>query len=107
MRLGKEEKNKIEKLFKKIAVENGYKYSRGYAFRSNKQYFITSYILIHQNQIEYVTSIKHLSYDNIFWDIMDMGEFASKRESIRAYGAFTASGIVLLDETEVIERVND
>ncbi len=91
----KELKNRIKDCAKKL----GYKSSRGFLFSKNDDNFITVIpVIVDSCKLVYSIDIKKFSYDDIFWDVINMSDNKKQPVSLRAFGAFAAPSITIYED---------
>lgn len=105
---------KLDKIQQKQLVNMIYIYSnkRGYKKRSNTIYRIKSdafihcdFLIVNSQKLVYRVYIKNYSYDDIFWNVMQMSSNSRNSDSLRAVGAFKAPSILLKKgELELIDK---
>ena len=95
-------KQQFEKEFKKEMKGRGYKFRNGCAFKRIDQdnFVYGGHIFVPMDEtgnFAFDWNIKKYSYDDIFWEIINMEKNSNEPDSLRAIGAFKASGIRILD----------
>lgn len=94
-------KQQFDEIFKQQMKEKKYKFRNGFVYKkiNNDVFVYGSYIFVplsdNGNWI-FRLNIKKYSYDDIFWEIMNMEENKKQAESFRAVGAFKVTGIPIL-----------
>ena len=87
------------KQIKTRAPEFGYKVSRGFMFSKIGEHFVSvPHLIINSAKLDYHVSIKKYSYDDIFWEVMNMADNKKAPVSLRAYGAFKAPAIIIFSD---------
>ena len=99
MKMDKMTQKLLLKQIKTRAAEFGYKVSRGFMFSKIGENFVSvTYLIVNSTKLVFDVSVKKYSYDDIFWDIMNMADNKKAPVSLRAYGAFVAPSITILDD---------
>lgn len=100
MKFNVQERKAIEKEVQAILKGRGYKGRIGQMYRIDKEVYIEFGFFFPTNRIiSFDTQVKKYSYDNIYWEIMNMIDNKKMPDSFRAWGAFTACSISI-DEQE-------
>ena len=109
MKLDKTAVKELEKAIKQKAKAYGYKGINGWIFAKIGDCFADSVsVVVNRTKLTHRIKIKKLSYDDLFWDIMNMSDNKLQPLSLRANGAFKAPGITISeDEIELDENVED
>lgn len=108
MKLSKKEINQFYNELKEKAALSGYK-SVGnslYRFSSNNIVSV-DYLIIDNDTLHYRISLKKRSYDDYFWDIMQMPENKDGKETLRIEGAFASPSLCLKSDDIAIESNSD
>lgn len=96
MKLDKTAIRELEKVIKQTAKTYGYKYISGGIFTKISDNFVDSVnVVIDRSKVSYHIRIKKLSYDDLFWDIMNMPDNKLQPLSFRVNGAFKSPSIIL------------
>ena len=96
MKIKKVHRCELDKAIKQKAKGYGYKYAYGFMFSQiGENYSYTTCRLTDAGEVCGHIHIKKMSYDNLFWDIMNMPDNRLQPLSFRANGAFTAPSILL------------
>ena len=99
MKMDKMTQKLLLKQIKTRAAEFGYKVSRGFMFSKIGENFVSvTYLIVNSVKLVVDVSVKKYSYDDIFGDVMNMTDNKKAPVSLRAYGAFTAPSITILED---------
>lgn len=102
MKFNVQERKAIEKEVQAILKGRGYKGRIGQMYRIDKEVYIEFGFFFPTNRIiSFDTQVKKYSYDNIYWEIMNMIDNKKMPDSFRAWGAFKAWSITI-DEFEYV-----
>lgn len=107
MKINKEMQKQLMQQIKLNAENKGYKIKSNSLYQLKGDNFIHSdYLIVESKKIIFRIYIKKYSYDNIFWDTMNMKDNKKKNDSLRAIGAFKAPSILIKkNEYELSENV--
>lgn len=77
----------------------GWKKSRSALINQSEDFFQAIYVSAHRNDAKTtaVLRLKPMAIDPIFWDVFDLPENKKEPISFRAWGAFTCTGIPILE----------
>lgn len=90
----------LDKKIKEQAKKHGFKRNSGFLYLKNGENFVDIvYTYSDSCRIAYDLNIKKYSYDDIFWDIINMPENKKEPMSLRARGAFAAPSIIVKDDS--------
>ena len=96
MKIDKETEKALVKLIKSNAGKNGFKTISTAVYRIADPVIYDSYFITRaRTTFAYRVEIKKLSYDNLFWNIMDMADNAKASTSLRVNGAFVSPFVTL------------
>lgn len=96
MKITKVHRCQLDKAIKQKAKGYGYKYAYGFLFSQIRENFtFITCRLTDAGEVRGYIHIKKMSYDNLFWDIMNMPDNRLQPLSFRANGAFTSPSILL------------
>lgn len=105
MQLNKEERDEILKKLKDLFREQGYKGGKGLAYKKQGENFIcVRYSIVERMRLLIILDIKKYTYDEWFWDIMDMSDNRKIGDAFRSIGAFVAPSLWIkryLEEPEI------
>lgn len=105
MQLNKEERDEILKKLKDLFREQGYKGGKGLAYKKQGENFIcVRYSIVERMRLLIILDIKKYTYDEWFWDIMDMSDNRKTGDAFRSIGAFVAPSLWIkryLEEPEI------
>lgn len=104
MKINKELEKQFEKKNKEIGKSKNFKSIRGTLWKVIDGNLIKIMLYLAKKGLVTQIHIKKYSYDDIFWNIMDMKENANERESLRVNGAFTSPTIMLKFEINDISE---
>lgn len=120
MKINRVEREEILKKLKTLFREQGYKGGKELAYRKQGENFICiRYSIVDRMRLSIMLDIKKYTYDEWFWDIMNMRDNRTTGDAFRSIGAFVAPSIIianLLKEPEsfsddflqnCVEEVND
>ena len=85
----------------------GYKKIDFYAYRKYKDYFISICFDSGDSVVTARAYIKPFFIDDVFWDVFDISSNKERPMSLRANGAFTIHGIVLVEKSGEIKESLD
>ena len=113
MKIDKSAEKELVKLIKKMAKEQGYNAVSNSLYKVKEDIFYCShFVIVTRQKLVYRIGLKKISYDDLFWNIMDMPENSKQKLSLRATGAFavplieTASGTIEFEgDVNVISSV--
>ena len=98
MKLNKEEREDIIKKLKSLFREQGYKGGKELAYRKLGENFICiRYSIVDRMRLSIMLDIKKYTYDEWFWDIMDMSDNRKMGDAFRSIGAFVSPSIIIAD----------
>lgn len=87
----------VKQIIKKQAKKHGFNVSSNCIYKRYNKYFTYSVFWIRciENQFKlfFRMNIKLYNYDNLFWDIFDMKDNITAKDSLRANGAYTCPSI--------------
>ena len=96
MKINKVIQKQLNQQIKLNAKNKGYKARSCSLYKLKGDKFIhTNYLIVESKKIIFNIYIKKYSYDNIFWDIMQMSDNKKESDSLRAIGAFKAPSILI------------
>ena len=96
MKMDKMTQKILLKQIKTRASEFGYKVSSYAMFSKIGENFVSiDHGILNSTIFDYSITIKKYSYDDIFWDIMNMADNKKAPVSLRAIGAFAAPSITI------------
>ena len=96
MKMDKMTQKLLLKQIKTRAVEFGYKVSSYAMFSKIGENFVSiDHGILNSTIFDYSITIKKYSYDDIFWDVMNMADNKKAPVSLRAIGAFAAPSITI------------
>ncbi len=96
MKNDKQSQKQFVQQVKEKALNVGYKVSSNSIYKIVGENFVhADYAIVDSKKIVYRLYVKKYSYDNIFWDVMQMEENLKKRDSLRAIGAFKSPSILI------------
>lgn len=96
MKIDKMQQKELEKHIKEQAKTLGYKVMNGFLYSCIEEDLVSvTYVVVNSSRLVYTVKIKKFSYDNIFWDIINMPENKSQPISLRVNGAFKAPSIII------------
>ena len=105
MQLNKEERDELLKKLKDLFREQGYKGGKELAYKKQGENFIcVRYSIVERMRLLIILDIKKYTYDEWFWDIMDMSDNRKTGDAFRSIGAFVAPSIWIkryLEEPEI------
>ena len=120
MKINLVEREESLKKLKALFREQGYKGGKELAYRKQGENFICiRYSIVDRMRLSIMLDIKKYTYDEWFWDIMNMRDNRTTGDAFRSIGAFVAPSIIianLLKEPEsfsddflqnCVEKVND
>ena len=108
MKLNKEEREDIIKKLKSLFREQGYKGGKELAYRKQGENFICiRYSIVDRMRLSIMLDIKKYTYDEWFWDIMDMSDNRKMGDSFRSIGAFVSPSIIIADFLKEPEVFSD
>ena len=91
----------LDKAVKQKAKDYGFKFAHGFLFSQIGENFVYSICIVTDTgKVDSDACIKKMSYDNLFWNIMNMPDNKLQPLSFRARGAFT-SPCILVDGIEI------
>lgn len=94
MKISKEMQKQLMQEIKLLAGNKGYKLRGNSLYKLNGENFIHSdYLIIESKKIIFRSYIKKYSYDNIFWETMNINK--KKNDSLRAIGAFKSPSVLI------------
>lgn len=97
MKMGKAEQKELGKRIKACAKQLGYKHYDGSLFSKTGDNFISIHFgVVDSCKLNYIIQIKKYSYDDIFWDVINMPLNKKEPMSLRAVGAFAAPSLILV-----------
>ena len=104
MKINKVEREEILKKLKALFRAQGYKGGKELAYKKQGENFICiRYSIVDRMRLSIMLDIKKYTYDEWFWDIMNMRDNRTIGDAFRSIGAFVAPSIIianLLKETE-------
>ena len=96
MKMDKATQKELGKRIKDCAKKFGYRHNSGFLFLKSDDNFISNIFLIQNScKLKYTIRVKKYSYDDIFWDVINMSSNQKEPMSLRARGAFSAPNITL------------
>ena len=108
MKLNKEEREDIIKKLKSLFREQGYKGGKELAYRKQGENFICiRYSIVDRKRLSIMLDIKKYTYDEWFWDIMDMSDNRKMGDSFRSIGACVSPSIIIADFLKEPEVFSD
>lgn len=109
MKLDKHLKKEYIKQIQKKAKESGYKAPQYMFYKVQDDILLYAYFTITiYGDLVYRLAIKKMSFDNIFWIIMDMEDNMKRGNTLRVNGAFTAPGILISgDKINLTEDIDE
>ena len=109
MKIDKSVEKELVMLIKKLVKEQGYDaVSKSFYKAKDDIFYCSHYVIVTRQKLVYRIGLKKISYDDLFWNIMDMPENSKQKLSLRATGAFVvplieiASGTIEF-ESDIIE----
>lgn len=108
LKISKEMQKQLLKQIKLIARSKGYRVRSDCLYQVRGDNFIyCDYDTFKPDKLDFSIHVKKYSYDNIFWDIMDMKDNKKESDSLRADGAFSAPSVEIeADLYELSEDIN-
>lgn len=96
MKIDKTLQKELEKHIKERAKLIGYKKMNGFLFsRIEDDLISVTYVIVNSTKLVYTVKIKKFTYDDIFWDTINMPENKKQPISLRINGAFKAPSIII------------
>lgn len=84
MKMDKMTQKLLLKQIKTRAAEFGYKVSRGFMFsKIGKNFVSVPHLIVNSTKLGYHVLIKKYSYDDIFWDVMNMADNKKAESGVR------------------------
>ncbi len=98
MKIDKAQQNSLEKQIKEYGKILGYRTLKGYLYSHMDDDFVTViYKFVNSSRLFYMIMIKKFSYDDIFWDVINMSDNKDQPISLRVNGAFTSPSIIIAE----------
>ncbi len=96
MKMDKQLRKEYIKKIQEKAKKSGYKAPQHMFYKVQDDNLLYAYFtIIPAGDLVYRLETKKMSFDNIFWTIMDMEDNIRRGNTLRVNGAFTASGILI------------
>lgn len=96
MKMDKMTQKNLLKQIKSRAADLGYKVSSYAMFSKIGENFVSiDHGILNSTILDYSVTIKKYSYDDIFWDVINMADNKKAPVSLRAIGAFVAPSITI------------
>lgn len=96
MKMDKATQKELGKRIKDCAKKFGYRHNSGFLFLKSDDNFISAtYGVVNSCRLKYMIDIKKFTYDDIFWDVINMPSNKKAPMSLRANGAFAAPTITI------------
>lgn len=96
MKLSKDLQKQFLQEVKLLGRKEGFKYVNFSLYKLVADNFIyVDYLIVGSNKMIFRLYIKRYSYDNFFWNIMNMSDNIKKRDSLRANAAFKAPAVLI------------
>ena len=96
MKMDKQLRKEYIKKIQEKAKKSGYKAPLHMFYKVQDDNLLYAYFtIIPAGDLVYRLETKKMSFDNIFWTIMDMEDNIRRGNTLRVNGAFTASGILI------------
>ena len=106
MKIDKISEKACIKLVRDTAKEFGYKTISNSIYKIHEDCIIcANYLIVDKSRFVYDIRVKKLSFDELFWRIMDMEGNLKERFSLRVDGAFTFPGVFIYED--IIELSED
>lgn len=100
MKINKQLRKEYVKRIQQKAKESGYKAPQYMFYKVKEDNLLYAYFAFtHYGDLGYRLEIKKMSFDNIFWTIMDMEDNIKRGNTLRVNGAFSAPGIFIAGDT--------
>ena len=112
MKMDKQLRKEYIKKIQEKAKKSGYKAPLHMFYKVQDDNLLYAYFaIIPAGDLVYRLETKKMSFDNIFWTIMDMEDNIRRGNTLRVNGAFTASGILIsgdnINLTDDMEGIAD
>lgn len=110
MKMDKQFQKEYIKKIQEKAKKSGYKAPQYMFYKVQGDNLLYAYFtIVRSGDLVYRLETKKMSFDNIFWMIMDMEDNIKRSNTLRVNGAFTAPGILIAGDkinlTEDIEGI--
>ena len=96
----------LNKLLKEYSTRFGWKCSRGFVFKKERELFFTILItgIPKTKKLSWSMSFKHYDFDDVFWDVVKLPENKKQPLSFRACGAWVAPSMEIQSGSAVLEE---
>lgn len=96
MKIEKQKQKQLVQFVKERANDMGFQVKENSMYKKlEENFFHTDYLIVNSEKIVYRVYVKKYSYDDIFWNIMNMQENIKKKDSLRAIGAYKSPSILI------------
>lgn len=104
----KKNEKEIQNIIKQQAKKQDFKVVSNCIYKVIDNYFIYAVFWIQDNENDWKLflrmNIKLYNYDNLFWEIFDMAENISAKDSLRANGAYVCPPIQLYEKSYELKQ---
>lgn len=98
MKIDKMQQKNLDKQIKELARAHGFKALKGYLYSHVADDFVSViYTIVDSSKLAYLVRIKKFSYDDVFWDVINMADNKNQPISLRANGAFKSPSIIITE----------